>query len=116
MDNKKLFRILSLIPEERVQSFTIEYINRRDSGTPGTLYPTLSTDVLTLYDLFMNYFQNHFELTSCKVFLKEGGFLEVDCLSGILWMKVETQFPFLDTLVSLGLLGKDKPLNTVRFL
>jgi hypothetical protein len=116
MENKKLFRILSLIPEELVQSYSIEYINHTDSGTPGTSYPTLSTDVLTLYDLFWNYFQNHIELLSCKVFLNEGGFLEVDCLSGVLWINVEIQFPFLDTLVRTGLLGKDKPLNTVRFL
>jgi hypothetical protein len=116
MENKKLFRILSLIPEELVQSYSIEYINHTDSGTPGTLYPTVSTEIPTLYELFMKYFQNHIELLSCKVFIKEDCFLEIDCLSGVLWINVEIQFPFLDTLVRTGLLGKDKPLNSIRFL
>ena len=116
MENKKLFRILSLIPEERVASYTIEYINRRDSGTPGTFHPTVSTETSSLYDLFMNYFQNHLELISCKVSLKEDCFFKIDCLSGMLWIKGEFQFPFLDTLITLGLLGKENVLNTVRFL
>ena len=116
MDNKKLFRILSLIPEEAVKCYRIQYINRRDTGTPGTLYPTVSNEITTLYDLFMNYFQNHIELTSCKVFIKEDCFLEIDCLSGVLWINADIQFSFLDTLIRIGVLGKDKCLNSIRFL
>jgi len=119
MENKKLFRILSLIPEDLVESYCVEFINRKGAGeadSPTQLRPTISGEISSLYDLFITYFDTYIDLISCKVLLKEGGFIEIDCLGGLMRVNAAIQFAFIDKLVSLGLLGADKPLNTVRFL
>lgn len=118
MDNKKLFRVVSLIPEDEVSSYRVEFVNRLaptlpTSSTPG--HPRLSGNINSLYDLFIEYFQKHIEITYCNVSLKRGGSIELDCLSGMLFIKAELQFPFLDKLVALHLLGSDAPLTSVRF-
>jgi hypothetical protein len=118
MENKKLFRILSLIPEEEVSSYRVEFVNRLAPFDPNASSPVqtrFSDTISCLHDLFNEYFQNHIDLTYCNVSLKKGGSLELDCLGSMLFVKADLTFPILDKLVTLDLLGSEKPLTSVRF-
>jgi hypothetical protein len=117
MDNKKLFRVLSLIPEENVQFYRMEYIDRKDpTDLRNYNYPRVSDNISCLYELFIEFFQNHIELNSCVIYLKSGGTIKVDCLAEKLFICGDLQFPFLDKLANLGLLGKEKSLKAVLFV
>ena len=116
MDNKTLFRILSLIPEENVESYWVEYFNRQETRqTNSPVYPSHSEKIQSSYELFTEYFHNHIEISYCRIYLKEGGSVEVDCLGFILWVKADISFPIFDKLNTLGFLGKDKAISSIRF-
>lgn len=117
MDNKKFFRILSLISEEFVQHYRMEYIDRTDPNDLRNFnYPRVSGDIPCLYDLFIEFFQNHIELNSCVVYLKNGSTIKIDSLAQKLLIRGDLQFPFLDNLARLGLFGKGKDLDTIAFV
>ncbi len=117
MDNKNLFRVLSLISEDFVHHYRMEYIDRTDPKDLRNFnYPRVSNDIATLYDLFMEFFQKHIELNSCIVYLKNGSTIKIDCLAQKLFIHGDLQFPFLDNLARLGMFGKDKDLTTILFV
>lgn len=116
MDNKTLFRILSLIPESHIDSYWLEYFNRLETRqTNSPVYPCHSEKIQSSHELFTEYFHNHIEISYCRIYLKEGGSVEVDCLGFILWVKADISFPIFDKLNTLGLLGKDKAISSIRF-
>ena len=98
METNHLFRILSLIPDDLVQGYRVEYVVKNDSSTFNLHHTIISPTIPTLTQLFLQFFQPHIEIFSSDVYLKEGGFLEVDTLSGILTIHAEIQFLLVDTL------------------